>query len=334
MTDLTHELVTSVDAFDALAGDWWELWQSVPVATPFQTPAWLIAWWHAFAPGRLATFAVREAASRRLVGLAPLYAEASDRGSRLLPIGISASDYVDVLLAPGSEHAAGAALVEALDANGGWQRVELPDLAPEALARGLQAPENTTDETMAAAVCPAIVLPKGAGFDDVVPALQRRKLRMAQHRLDRHGHWRIHSTGDLEPARWADLVTDLHGRRWRARGETGVLADERMLRLISGAFPELATRGLLRCHALEIGVRIAGVFVGFAHRGVFYAWLGGLDPRFAEFSPGSVLIGKAIEAAIADEASRFDFLRGGEPYKYGWGAVDFHTYRRVFRRPA
>jgi CelD/BcsL family acetyltransferase involved in cellulose biosynthesis len=33
-------------------------------------------------------------------------------------------------------------------------------------------------------------------------------------------------------------------------------------------------------------------------------------------------LGHAIEAAKAEGAASFDFLRGREPYKYAWGARD------------
>jgi len=37
---------------------------------------------------------------------------------------------------------------------------------------------------------------------------------------------------------------------------------------------------------------------------------------------GRALVGRAIELAVDEGASCFDFLRGAEPYKYRWGARD------------
>jgi len=56
--------------------------------------------------------------------------------------------------------------------------------------------------------------------------------------------------------------------------------------------------------------------------------LSGFDPKFASISPGTLLIGHAIEQAMADGSQAFDFLRGVERYKYLWGAHDTATYRR------
>jgi CelD/BcsL family acetyltransferase involved in cellulose biosynthesis len=56
-------------------------------------------------------------------------------------------------------------------------------------------------------------------------------------------------------------------------------------------------------------------------------YLGGFDPAWDRFSPGSLLIQYALEFAREAGDSCFDFLRGAEPYKYRWGAVDRPQYR-------
>lgn len=95
-------------ALRALEAEWWALWRRTPSATPFQSPAWLLPWWQAFAPGEL--FAVTVRRNGDLVGLAPLYIEDGAHGRRLLSLGISVSDYLDVLLDGETAEATGAAL--------------------------------------------------------------------------------------------------------------------------------------------------------------------------------------------------------------------------------
>ncbi|MBX6322347.1 MAG: glycosyl transferase family 1, partial [Rhodospirillaceae bacterium] len=98
-------VVTDAAALEALAPAWRDLWALCPEATAFQSPDWLVPWWRAFAPGTLATIAVWR--GERLVGLAPFYGEPVP-GGRLVPLGISLSDHLDVLLDP--EHAEAAAV--------------------------------------------------------------------------------------------------------------------------------------------------------------------------------------------------------------------------------
>src|SRR4051812_26016467 len=83
------EIIRDALTLSSLRADWWDLWQRAPHATPFQSPAWLMPWWDVFAPGALASIAVRNGG--KLVGLAPLYLESGALGLRLLPLGIGIS---------------------------------------------------------------------------------------------------------------------------------------------------------------------------------------------------------------------------------------------------
>src|SRR2546423_211750 len=62
------------------------------------------------------------------------------------------------------------------------------------------------------------------------------------------------------------------------------------------------------------------------------AYLHGFDPAYEFESPGTILVGHAIEEAVREGAREFHFLRGRESYKYGWGARDRWNRRRTFRR--
>lgn len=315
-----------------LAPEWWELWRRAPTATPFQSPAWLLAWWEAFAPGQLLTIAVRD--SRGLAALAPLYLETGSFGRRLLPVGVSLSDYVDILVRPDATEAVDG-ITDRLARCRSWESLEMGGLLPDAAALTLSCPAGGSDDTEDDEVCPVLELfpgPADAGSHPAIPALQRRKLRMARHRLDRGPAFQILATHDLAHGEWVDVLVQLHKARWQERGTPGVLADPRVQAFHRAALPELIARGIARLFALRIGSDIVGVYYGFSDRGRAYAYLGGFDPRFAFYSPGTVLLGHAIEDALREGARELHFLRGREPYKYAWGARDLMTLRRSFVR--
>src|SRR5215212_4903684 len=100
----------------ALLPEWIALWRRVPDATPFQSPAWLMAWWKHFgtgAPRVLTARAGEGLPGERLVGVLPLY-ELREPGIRkLLPIGIGLSDYIDALVDP-AWHPVGAGAGDAM----------------------------------------------------------------------------------------------------------------------------------------------------------------------------------------------------------------------------
>src|SRR3954463_2524345 len=135
--------------------------------------------------------------------------------------------------------------------------------------------------------------------------------------------------------RGSDLIgtlIDLHGQRWTARHEPGVLGTPQVQRFHLEAAPRLLAAEMLRLYGLRIQGRVVGVYYGFAHRGRAYGYLSGFDPGSASQSPGSVLLAHAIHEAVREGCREFHFLRGQEPYKYAWGAVDRWNRRRSLRR--
>jgi len=60
----------------------------------------------------------------------------------------------------------------------------------------------------------------------------------------------------------------------------------------------------------------------------------GVDPEARHLSPGVLLVAGYVQLAIACGRRRLDFLRGDEPYKYQWGAVDEPVRRLLVRRTA
>ncbi len=321
-------------ALAGLAPEWWDLWQRAPAATPFQSPAWLIAWWMAFAPGDLLAVTVRRRG--RLVGLAPLYVEDGRDGPRLLPVGVSLSDYVDILVDPEVRGVECAIVDHLVRCGASWVAWEMAGLLPDAAARALPCPAPCSRAVERADTCPVLSLSPGcadAAIHPAVPARQRRKLRMARHRLSRSPGAAIVETHELAPRQWLDALVETHTTRWQGRGLPGVLADPRAHAFHADALAGLVERGIARLFALRIGGAIAGVYYGFVHRRRGYAYLGGFDPRFAYYSPGAVLLGHAIEDAMREGVRELHLLRGGEAYKYAWGAVDRQTLKLTFVRP-
>jgi CelD/BcsL family acetyltransferase involved in cellulose biosynthesis len=323
VTTLAATLVESEGVLADLAPDWWDLWRRCPRATPFNSPAWLLPWWRTFRPGRLASVAVH--AGGRLVGLAPLWHEAGPLGRRLLPLGIGITDSFDVLIDPTCESVAGEIAGAAAELAPDWDILSLEELPPEALGLSLPFRGATSDEVVQQSACPVLDLASGP------PRAKLRKLRMSRNRVARRAGGLESVAMECLPS-FLDHLARLHGARWAERGEAGVLADDAVRRFHAAALPQLTAAGLARLLTLTIEGQVVGAYYGLQHGAAAYAYLGGFDPRFAFESPGTVLIGQAIEAARAEGATEFHFLRGREPYKYEWGATDHWTWRRTVRR--
>lgn len=331
MSAVAAEIVRSADALAALEPEWWALWRRAPGATPFQSPAWLIPWWRHFHPGALTAAAVWKGS--RLIGLAPFYREDGVHGRRLLPVGISVTDYHDVLLDEAQGNEAAAALAGALGREAVWESWECEELPPGAAAFALPVPSGCAEAVTAQSPCPVLDL-GGPDLSRVVPKPKRANLNTARNRAARRGPIRIERAQGAAVLAAFDHLVRLHRLRWRSRGEGGVLADERVLAFHREALPRLDAAGLLRLYTLALDDRIVAASYGFHHAGRGYSYLTGFDPAFAFESPGQILLAHAIEEALAEGAREFHFLRGQEPYKYEWGAVDRWNRRRSFRRVA
>jgi CelD/BcsL family acetyltransferase involved in cellulose biosynthesis len=330
MRRLSTQLIRDPAALAALVPEWWGLWRLAAEATPFQSPAWLTPWWDIFAPGQLCTVAVRN--GRTLVALAPLYLESGPLGLRLLPLGIGISDYCDLLI-DADEAGAAEALMSAIVDVAPWEIFELTEVSPSAAALKLPAPAPLTATTSDASVAPVLPLPdRIEDLAATVPRLRLRQLHRARNAAARRGEMSI-VVGDADNAEalLQDLVR-LHTARWKGSGSPGVFADKRVVEFHAAALPGLMDSDLVRLYALMFDDRIAAIYYGFLHRGCGYAYLGGFEPEFADDSPGLLVMGYAIEQAVAEGAREFHFLRGDEAYKFEWGAKPRQNRVKMFVR--
>ena len=319
----TSDIVTHAE-LAALEAAWWSLWERCEPASVFQTPAWLIPWWRSFEPGLLRTVAAWR--GERLVGLSPFYLE--EASGRLLPVGIAASDHLDVLVDPADEES-GAALVRHTGAQD-WDAWCLEELRPGAAALRLGFPARWTLERDAQSACPSLDLAGDGRWPDAVPKRRRDQVRHALNAARRRGGVEI--AGVSDPAAFLGALQRLHNARWAVRNETGVMAEERLMRFHEEAARRLGAAGLMRAFTLAIAGETAACHYGFVAKGEASYYIGGFDPRFARQSPGTILVGHAIEEAKAEGCRSFSFLRGREDYKYGWGALDHWNERLVVLR--
>lgn len=323
------ERVTTAAAMTGLGPEWKRLWEGVPDATPFQSPEWLLPWWDHFGNPAPSVLAARD--NDELIGILALY-QLNNGGRKLLPIGISLSDYLDALVAP-EYPALATMLVNAIVDLYGWDECYIPDLPPAAallsakLSASLQA-DRSDGET-----CPVLVLPKAVeGLREIVPRKTLRDLRQARRRAAALGTvTATPATADNARAVMHRLF-HLHELHWHQKGGSGVCADPVVRSFHLAAAEQMLRTGMARIYLLSIGDATAAVYYGFVAKGTAYAYLSGFDPDYAELSPGAQLIAHAIEEAVRQGAHEFHFLRGGEAYKYAWGATDRRNTALTLRR--
>ena len=312
--------ITNEAGLARLRPEWEELWRRDLAATPFQSPAWLLAWWHFFGTPEPRILTAR--AGDRLVGLLPLYVLRENGRRKLLPIGIGLSDYIELLGSPDIPEI-GQMFMAAIAATAEWDECWLPDLTPEGALASAIAEWGLAENAIPAPLCPVLALPSDLlKLNESVPRKTLRDLRQARTRTAAIGTVTVETITEETLGTAMDDLFRLHQQRWRSRGECGVCDNLPLQDFHRAAADALLGAGMLRIYRLSVHDAVLAVYYGFAAKGRSYAYLGGFDPLQPRLSPGMQVIAYAIEQAIAEGVTSFDFLRGEESYKYGWGAVD------------
>ncbi len=93
---------------------------------------------------------------------------------------------------------------------------------------------------------------------------------------------------------------------------------------------QLGSRKLLTLCFLKHGSeKIAAILLLYQKNEVLL-YNSGFDPNYSYLSPGLILNVYAIKQAIEEGRERFDFLRGGEKYKYDLGGKERKLYKIKF----
>lgn len=324
------EEVTTREGLEALRPEWSALWERAPAATPFQSPEWLLPWWRHFGGEGLWTLALRR--EGRLVGLAPFFVHTDpEHGARQVTlVGNGPTDHLDLLLHPEIEREGGAAVLAHLaERRDAWDICDFRDLpAGSALLRA-PLPAQVSGDEEEEEPCPTLVLPDSEErFPQLVPGKLLGTLRYRRRRAEKLGEVRFEEATEETVQEIFATLLRLHGARWAERGEEGVLRGPGVEAFHRDVLVGFLARGWLRLHALRVADRVVAVHYGFVARERGYSYISGFAPDFEKVSPGGLVVEHAIRDALRQGAREFDFLRGREPYKYAWGAVDRPQYRR------
>ena len=259
------------------------------------------------------------------------------------------ADYATVLAAPVHLPAVAEAVAEHLAAGPSdpdhpepWDVIDLRrlrcgDPAADALAAAfgrLEMSHGWTLNVEREDVCPVLTLPPKATFDDYLVTLGKKERHEIRRKLRR-----AETVGEVAlvespfPLDDLDAFIDLHQKRW---GDDGLFAP-----IPGGAASRVFFRRLFE--EAGPGCPIGLTFVTVGERRIaagihcetsdgYLYYNAGTDPDARDLSPGVLMIARYLERALAAGKRRFDFLRGDEPYKYEWGAVDEPIQRLLVRR--
>ncbi len=300
---------------------------------PFLTWQFQTAWWRAFGAGPLHLFGVQDGAGE-WVGALPLYEVAGPEGRVLRLVGgVDVADYLDLVAVRGREEEVWKALLGTL-AGVSWRALDLRPVPAESPTPGLLAALASAAGLACRAEredrCPVLDLPPTwdaylAGLSGKDRHELRRKLRRAEAARPRV------EVGRTPAAVTAATDTFLALHRKSKVGKARFM-DDRMEAFFREAAVALAAAGWAALWLLWLEDRAAAALFCLEYGGTVALYNSGFEPDARAHSPGVVLIARTIEDAIAHGFRRYDFLRGEEPYKYGFGATPHDVLRLTLER--
>jgi len=342
--------VALVDGFGdaALITEWDALAATDPFASVFQRARYLQRWDASFPAQReLRTRTFRR--DGRLVGLA-----CETRELLRLPSGpqqlvrfaggSEVTDYLGPIATDADRADVAAAYVAALAADRDWDECTFGGLVEEADWHGLLATNAIAlglgvVEAQPEAVCPRVDLTGGIeAYLARLPGRFRQEAHRKARKLSR----------DVAPYEVFTFPVDRLAEGIEEFIEQATQSDaqkatffrrEEMRAWFLRLAEEYGPDGTLRVHRLDVGGLAAAMTVSLVDGGTSDAQAGvswglynsSFDPSLAALAPGMVLVWELIGLAAAEGCVTFDLLRGDEPYKYRFGAVDrtLHTLTLV-----
>ncbi len=325
--------------FEQLGAEWNALLARGVCRVPFLRAEYQRAWWAHRGGGEWPAADLCVVTARvadRLVGVAPLFAAPNRDGRRaLLLIGsVEISDYLDLIVEREQVDAFCAALLERLTAPDvpAWDVLDwynLPAVSPTraalgraAAARGWAATEQTLEPV------PAIRLPGDweTYLATMVEKKERqeikRKIRRAEAYESAAVTWRVVSGAQYTPAEGASFLAMMALAEDKARFLTPAMRAQ-----FQDTLQAAAEAGWLHLAFLDVGGEPAAAYLSFDFDHRLYVYNSAIDPRFGALSAGWVLLGYLLQWAIQNGRAEFDFMRGGEDYKFRFGAVASAIFR-------
>lgn len=326
----------------SLETDWNALLESSHTNAPFLRFGYLRQWWQTRGGGewpdssQLMLVTARE--GEELVGVAPLFLAEYENIPTLMLVGATEiSDFLDFICQPQSLPGFVSGLLDFLHASGqpAWSRMildNIPDTSPTlALIQDWAARNQHTFSNEPLHPAPFIRLNSDwEGYLASLDKKQRHEIRRKMRRAEEKAGsllWR--TTRDI-----SQLEQD----------EKEFLAlmsfdDDKKCFLTNTMNIQMAAgmrwamdEGILLLAFLEIDQQPAAAYYCFDYANAIWVYNTGINPAFMEYSPGWVLLAYLLRWANENHRAVFDFMRGGEDYKYRFGAVKRWVTRSVLQR--
>ena len=312
------------ETFASLNSYWTDPRHNLNWGHPFVFPVWLQVWWQVFGSGaELYLRAVRQ--REKIIGIAPLLVK---EGTASIIGGVDVCDYLDFVVVPGMERDFFNVLLDDLQQKG-VNHLDLKPLRPDSavltdlveIARERKYDIHSKLEDI------SLDLELPATFDEylaTLPAKQRHEVKRKLRRL-----WEVGKV-DYRIVENSATVHDFMDTFLKlfseSREDKATFMTTRMESFFRSLVDTMSKAGLVRLGILELDKLPAAMVVCFDYNDCVYLYNSGYNPGYGNLSVGLLSKVLCIKDSIERGRKKFDFLKGGEPYKYHLGGREIPLY--------
>lgn len=328
--DISITAMTSLAEVRAFASEWGEFAQAADAGNPFVHPDWLVPWAERFVRSNEQIWLLAARQHGRLIGVAPFYRRSWGSGlAHSMQLWGTARNvrFVELpqlLLDPDEGRKAARALVSRLIAESSSWDWACVSLQPQLWLEPDWLPKGGSIIVLMKAVRASVVRPIDGVTPPVLKRNVRESLRRGRNRLDRAypGRWSIDCAIDRADVLHAlsDLAALHHARSTIIGKEVhrDALSDKADVSFLSAALSASADRGGACIYRLLVEGRAVAALLVLRGAESTYFLLSGMSEKFWEYSPVTLLQGRAIDDAIKLSHRQVNLSIGPDRAKQRW----------------
>jgi len=312
------------ESFASLSSYWTDSRHNLNWGSIFILPSWLQVWWQVF--GSSAELYLRAVRQReKIIGIAPLLVKektASIVGSA------DVCDYLDFVVAPGMERDFFSVLLDDLQ-RAGITQVDLRPVRPDSTVFTdlVDIAKERKYEVLYHEEGVSIELDLPSTWEEYLGLLTKKQRHEVRRKLRRL--WEVDNVdyhcikASQEVGDFVNTFLKLFSLSREEKASFMTTQVESFFRSLAEAMAEI---GLLRFGILELDALPVAMIMGFDYDDAMYLYNSAYDPKYSYLSVGLLSKVLCIKESIQRGRKKWDFLKGGEPYKYHIGGREIPLY--------
>lgn len=316
------EIHTELACFQKITNEWCALLKNTSHYTIFQTPAFIHTWWQVYGEGRLHVITIRDT-QNMLVAVCPLHIIEKENKKILTFISDKdVTDYQDFIIhkqCTDEIYSSISNYFETMLTAKEIDSIELFSLPSYSATRTKLIYKKSTQKEIEQDVCPVIELPHH--WDSYLDSLERKQRHEVRRKMKKLSENTPHEYIVVKKlAEYQNAITTFIALHKASSQEKADFWDSKREKFFTLFLERAEEHNWLRLYFLHIEDTPVATLLIFEHDHEYQLYNSGfLKDVFKEYSIGQVLLAYTIKEAIEHGITRYDFLRGSEPYKFRLG---------------